>query len=79
MKDRITDGILNVPYASGHYKVQRIKLQEANHPVPDEAGVKGTRRMLDLVSQADENDLIICLISGGGSSLMPLPRGACVF
>lgn len=74
LKDHITDGILNVPYSGGHYKVQRIKLQEASHPVPDEAGVKGTRRMLDLVSQADENDLIICLISGGGSSLMPSPR-----
>jgi len=74
LKDHITDGTLNVPYANDHYKVQRIKLQEASHPVPDEAGVKGTRRMLDLVSQADENDLIICLISGGGSSLMPLPR-----
>ncbi len=74
LKDHITDGTLNVPYASGHYNVQRINLQEASHPVPDEAGVKGTRRMLDLVSQADENDLVICLISGGGSSLMPLPR-----
>ena len=74
LKDRITDGCLNVPYASGHYEVRRIKLQEASHPVPDEAGVKGTRRMLDFANQADENDLIICLISGGGSSLMPLPR-----
>ena len=74
LKDRITDGTLNVPYASGCHKVRRIKLQEAGHPVPDEAGVKGTRRMLHLVNQADENDLIICLISGGGSSLMPLPR-----
>jgi len=74
LKDRITDGCLNVPYASGHYEVRRIKLQEAGHPVPDEAGVKGTRRMLDLVSHAGESDLVICLISGGGSSLMPLPR-----
>jgi glycerate 2-kinase len=74
LKDRITDGCLNVPYASGHYEVRRIKLQEASHPVPDEAGVKGTRRMLDFANQADENDLVICLISGGGSSLMPLPR-----
>ncbi|UCF58635.1 MAG: glycerate kinase [Candidatus Bathyarchaeota archaeon] len=74
LKGHITDGILNVPYTNAHYKVQRIKLQEAGHPVPDEAGVKGTKRMLDLVNQADENDLIICLISGGGSSLMTLPR-----
>jgi len=74
LKDRITDGCLNIPYASGHYEVRRIKLQEAGHPIPDEAGVEGTRRMLDLVSHADENDLVICLVSGGGSSLMPLPR-----
>lgn len=74
LKDRITDGCLNVPYASGYYKVRRIKLQEAGHPVPDEAGVEGTRRMLDLVSHAGESDLVACLMSGGGSSLMPLPR-----
>lgn len=74
LKDHITEGILNIPYAGSHYKVERIKLQEASHPIPDKAGVKGARHMLDLVSQADENDLVICLISGGGSSLMPLPH-----
>lgn len=75
LKDLITDGMVNIPYASGQYDIQRIKLREARHPVPDEAGERGVRRMLDLVSSADEKDLVICLISGGGSSLMPLPRG----
>ena len=72
---RISSGIVNVPYHSGPYKTRKISLQEASHPIPDEAGMKGVKEMLDLVSQAEKNDLVICLISGGGSSLMPLPRG----
>jgi len=72
--DCIKDGTVNVPYGSPPYKTRRIKLHQANHPVPDTSGVEGASRMLDLVSQAKENDLIICLLSGGGSSLMPQPR-----
>jgi len=73
--DHITDGTLNVPHGTlDQCKTQRIKLWGASHPVPDKAGMEGTRRILDLVSQADEKDLVICLVSGGGSSLMPLPR-----
>ncbi|MBS7633489.1 glycerate kinase [Candidatus Bathyarchaeota archaeon] len=71
--NRITAGIVNVPRGS-RLKTRFIELHEANHPTPDEAGVKGTRRMLETAEQAEKNDLIICLISGGGSSLMPMPR-----
>jgi len=71
--DRIKDGAINVPYAYPAYETKRVKLEHASHPVPDIAGVKGTKRILDLASQAEENDLIICLLSGGGSSLMPQP------
>jgi glycerate-2-kinase len=71
---RITDGFVNVPRGSKN-KTSKIKLHCASHPVPDEAGVEGTRSMLDIVERAGSNDLVICLISGGGSSLMPLPRG----
>ena len=70
----ITNGFVNVPRSSKN-KTDIIKLHEASHPIPDEAGVEGTRRMLKIAEQAKEDDLIICLISGGGSSLMPLPRG----
>jgi glycerate-2-kinase len=73
--NRITNGLVNVPHGSKN-RTNRIKLHGANHPVPDEAGVEGTRRILDIVGRAKRNDLIICLISGGGSSLMPLPRGS---
>ena len=69
----VTSGIVNVPY--GLHQITRvIELNEASHPVPDEAGVRGTTRIMALAEQAQENDLVICLISGGGSSLMPLPR-----
>jgi glycerate-2-kinase len=70
----IKSGFVNVPSGSKH-KTDIIELHEASHPIPDEAGVKGTRRMLEIAEQAKEDDLIVCLISGGGSSLMPLPRG----
>ena len=43
--------------------------------MPDEAGVEGTGRMLEIAEQSKKDDFILCLISGGGSSLMPQPRG----
>jgi len=70
----ITKGLVNIPRGSKH-KTKIIKLHEASHPIPDETGVKGTRDMLEIARQAKDKDLIICLISGGGSSLMPMPRG----
>ncbi len=73
LRDRITEGIVNVPYGDKH-KTTVIKLHGARHPVPDEAGVAGTKLMLELAEKANENDLVIVLISGGGSSLMPMPR-----
>lgn len=71
---RITNGALNIPYNSGEYKTTRIKLQRASHPVPDETGVKATKNMMEVAAKAKKDDMVICLISGGGSSLMPLPR-----
>lgn len=72
--DYVTAGFLNIPYGTrGYYKLHRLTLNEASHPVPDEGGVKGTKQIMDLTNQANETDLIICLISGGGSSLTPLP------
>ena len=58
----------------GHARPCRgIEIVEAAHPVPDEAGVAATRRMLDLVSRAGEDDLVLALISGGGSALLCAP------
>jgi glycerate-2-kinase len=70
----ITCGLVNVPKGDKN-ETRIIELHEASHPIPDETGVQGTRQMLEIAEQAEEDDLVICLISGGGSSLMPLPRG----
>lgn len=72
--DKIDHGVVVVKY--GHTgKLRTIEQLEAAHPVPDEASVEGTVRILELVRGADEKTLVICLLSGGGSSLLvaPLP------
>ncbi|XYI38668.1 Glycerate-2-kinase [Cupriavidus necator] len=51
----------------------RIEIVEAAHPVPDDAGLAASQRMLAMVGGLAEDDLVICLVSGGGSSLLPLP------
>ncbi len=51
----------------------RIEIVEAAHPVPDEAGHRAAQRMLELVGHLGADDLVLCLISGGGSALLPLP------
>lgn len=56
----------NVPCA-------KIEIVEAAHPVPDAAGLRAAERMLELVSGLGADDVVLCLISGGGSSLLPLP------
>ncbi|MBI4908051.1 MAG: glycerate kinase [Acidobacteria bacterium] len=69
---RIHSGLINVKY--GHVaRLRRIELNECGHPVPDEAGVAGSRRLAAMVDGAGEGDLVICLVSGGGSALMPAP------
>ncbi len=52
---------------------ERIDVLEAAHPVPDAAGLAATRRMVDLVASAGPDDLVIALVSGGGSALLPAP------
>ncbi len=52
---------------------ERIEIVEASHPVPDQAGMTAAGRMLDMVDNLEREDLVICLISGGGSALLSLP------
>jgi glycerate 2-kinase len=52
---------------------RQIEIVEAAHPVPDAAGMHAAMRMLELVAHLHEDDLVLCLISGGGSALLPLP------
>jgi len=69
---RITAGLINVKY--GHVaKLRRIELNECGHPVPDAQGVAGATLIASLAESAGPDDLVVCLISGGGSALLPLP------
>lgn len=71
--ENITDGLVNAK--GGHFKTGEIKTVIAGHPIPDQRGVSGVKEMLALKSRYSigEDDLVICLISGGGSALMPYP------
>ncbi len=71
---RISKGVVNVLNGTeGLYDLQKIELNGASHPVPDEESVSGVGRMLSILDESGEDDLIIVLISGGGSSLMTYP------
>lgn len=52
---------------------RRIKVLEASHPVPDQAGLEATRTLFDAVSNLTADDLVVALICGGGSALLPAP------
>lgn len=66
------DGLVVTRY--GHARPTRgIEIVEAAHPVPDEAGVAATRRILELAAGASEGDTVLALISGGGSALLCAP------
>jgi len=69
---RISEGFISTKYGHG-LPLKRFAVTEAGHPVPDEAGLAASQHIINLLEQSDERDLIICLISGGGSALMPLP------
>ena len=70
--DRISDGVIVTKDEHG-LPLEKVKVCEASHPVPDARGVAGTEEILALVGKATERDLIICLISGGGSALLIAP------
>jgi len=69
---RVAAGLINTK--DGHLApLKRIVLNECSHPVPDERGVEGARRIMELARGAEAGDLVLCLISGGGSALLPAP------
>jgi hydroxypyruvate reductase len=70
--DNIDAGWINTKVGHG-VELGRIVCHECGHPVPDEAGVAGARRIADMAREAGDRDLVICLISGGASALLPLP------
>lgn len=71
----ITEGFVVVKYGHSCY-LKHVKVLEAGHPEPDNNGYIATQKILEIANKAKENDLIICLISGGGSALLTdFPEG----
>lgn len=70
--DAPLEGLIVTRYGYGA-KTERLQVIEAAHPVPDEAGLEASRRLLELVSGLTEDDLVVALICGGGSALLPSP------
>jgi hydroxypyruvate reductase len=70
--DRITQGLIVVKYKHTT-PLARVEILEAGHPEPDKNGVTGAARIMELAKKADAKTLVITLISGGGSALLPLP------
>ncbi len=68
------EGVVITRYRHG-LLTNRIKVIEAGHPVPDESGEKAAREILRLVKTLGPDDLLLALVSGGGSSLLSLPVG----
>jgi hydroxypyruvate reductase len=72
--ERLAEGVVVTKYEHARgQSIPRIEVIEAGHPVPDENSVRGARAVADLAKRATERDLVVCLISGGGSSLLTLP------
>ena len=65
-------GLVITRYGHG-LPCEQIEVVEAGHPMPDDAGLQAARRMRDMVAELGEDDLALCLISGGGSALLALP------
>ncbi len=71
---KITRGHVNVLKGTKrNYKTRVIELNEASHPIPDLQGLTGARKILETAMEAGERDLVISLISGGGSALITMP------
>lgn len=66
------EGVVVTRYGHG-VPTQSIEVLQAGHPVPDQAGVQASKRILETVRGLSQDDLVLCLISGGGSALLTLP------
>ncbi len=69
---RLSGGLVVVKYGHGA-RTRRVRVVEAGHPVPDRAGLQGATRLLDLVARLTSDDLLLVVLSGGASSLLPAP------
>ena len=70
--DHITEGLIIVKEGQKH-SLQRVKMREASHPLPDRRGYAAAQEVKAIAEKAREGDIVICAITGGSSALAPLP------
>ncbi len=70
--DLVSGGLVIVKY-DYRAPLKKIRLEEAGHPTPDENGRRATQQLADLVAKMGRKDLVLFLLSGGGSALLPMP------
>ena len=71
------EGLINIPEnldISNLISKSNVKINYASHPIPNENGLYGSKCIMDLIVKSTNRDLFFCLISGGGSALLPLPK-----
>ncbi|ODN31020.1 glycerate kinase type-2 family protein [Fervidobacterium thailandense] len=79
LKERIKTGIVVTKYGHSEGDIEGLQIYEAGHPIPDENSLIATKRILEVTSNLSEKDLVLFLVSGGGSSLFELPQdGICI-
>jgi glycerate 2-kinase len=72
LEERLTDGLIIVKYGHG-IPLEKTQILEAGHPIPDEAGLSATAKLLKRAQECTDEDLILCAFTGGGSALLPAP------
>ena len=73
--DRMTQGVITTKY--GHLlPLKKTEIVEAGHPIPDQKGYEGAKKIQSLLKESGSKDLVIFLLSGGGSALLPFPAGS---
>ncbi len=70
--ERVTQGVITTKYGHG-LPLKRIEVNEAGHPIPDQKGIEGSKKIQRLLKDSGPEDLVIFLLSGGGSALLPFP------
>jgi glycerate 2-kinase len=71
--NRLTDGLVVVPSGQKSPKLERVRSATASHPTPDMSSVNAAKALTALVEKLNSRDLLICVLSGGGSALLSLP------
>jgi len=74
LRERIKTGIVVTKYGHSEGNLDGVEIFEAGHPIPDENSLRATKKILEITSNLSEKDLVLFLVSGGGSSLFELPQ-----